>query len=294
MIPKIIAKIKGWIQPKINKAKDRWTIWWWTKRPPKPKPEVADRYCALKLPEKAAAMISNLGYNPASAEAKFMSGNPKLLDFNPFEVAEFLVQCGHIQIMTILKLLFENSDDFPGKGPPPAKIKTQIIMNLWLTKPPFEEHMEKILKVANMVAHPTVADMLGLCFEKWPLDTKVLFLEKVNPAPPLAMTLEKKMPIPAAVPVFMALKKKNMDRFKVLTGMLPNEYKGNLMKEIGAKEGQAKEGEKKAKQWAREENRMHIEKTFADILDSLKDKIVPPPPSNPEGGPDGEAGKKEG
>lgn len=283
MIPQLIGKIKKKIDARIAKAKDDYLKWSWNRKPPKPSPKVADQYFKWKMPAKSATMVNNLGYKDATPEQRYMSADPKLMIFDPFPASEFLIQCGHITIMAVFKQLFDNSDDFKVKCPPPAKVKPQIMMNLWLTKPPFEEHMEKITKVANMIAHPTMTDMLGMMLGNWPPDTIIAFIEKVN-VPTLAGGLEKGLPVPAAVPVFMQLKKKNPERFGGLIGTLPGEYKGGIMKEIGAKESAAKEGDKNAKRWAREENRMEMEKNVGVILSKIKDRVVAPPPpkDNPE------------
>ncbi len=291
MIPKLLGKIKKYVNGKILKAKDDYLKWKWKRKPPKPSPKVVNQYFAWKMPDKCATIVNNLGYSPATAEQKYMSGNPGMMNFDPFPACEFLIQSGHLPIIAIFKQWFEKSDDFQVKCPPPAKVKPKIIMGLWLTKPPFEEHMEKITQVANLLAHPTMTELLGTMLGDWPPDTIIAFIEKVG-VPTLGGGLEKGLPVGAAVPVFMQLKKKNPARFGALLGSLPGEYKGGIMKEIGAKEAAAKEGEKNATLWGKEVNRIEMEKSVGVILNKIKDRVVgdPPPKDNPGEG----EGKAEG
>ena len=254
---------------KARKAKIR--KWWLLKWLPKRKFSLTTYkdYLSIQMKTKAIELLMQHDdfYEPESKENKFIEENQKLMKWNAFEMAKFIIDLDHLKIFGILQEWFEHPEKYKGKAGPPAKVRVGIMMNLWLTNNAFNDHEEKIMKLVNMFTHLKFMNMIGAMFDSWENKTGVAFLEKVN-EPRFHKGLCEKLSEEQVHTLFGELKKKNQDQYNKLSGMLPKEYRGKLIGAVGKKEGNAKKGKQEG---ARTNTKDSIHKSVNTILEHVKD-----------------------
>lgn len=287
-------QIDGWLnrrmanfRGRLNRFNKSLTLFKWRFFPPPPTPETIDTYFSFRMPEKCAALAKGKGYEPESQENKYLAGNPNLMKWNAFDAAQFLIQCNHIAIVAIFQQWFNNPGAYAGPCPPPANIKPQIIMKLWLTNPVFtddtgkegkekekiEQNKEKIQKIADMLAHGALDDMLSGMIKSWSPVEIAKYIETTR-LPTIGGPISRHAPVPAAANALSIVKANDPKRFGQVLDSIQGEYKGGLMKELGEKNKIANEIKKEETNWKRTEAKLNVESTIGEILAVFKNRLV--------------------
>ncbi len=306
-VKRLKNKIDGWLNKRaanfkgmLSRLNKSLTLFKWRFFPPPPTPETIDTYFNFRMPEKCAELAKGKGYEPESRENKYLTGNPDLMKWNPFDTAQFLIKCNHIASVAIFREWFNNPDQYQGPCPPPPNVKPQIIMKLWLTNPVFtddkdkegkekiERNKEKIQKIADMIAHNALDDMFGSMLKSWSPVEIAKFIE-TSRVPNIGGSISKHVPSPATAAALAIVKTGDPKRFGQVLDSIQGEYKGELMKELGEKEKAAKEIRKEETGWKRTEARLNVESTIGEILTVFKNRLVEESSPGPEQQPDGDA-----